>query len=134
MFLNKDKENSLFDRVVLKRILNFWTVLAMAFFLADFFSGHRFDVSASSIGVIYLAILGIYTSEKEYVRWRYKFQSKFTGEGFVIAWTVIMALFVILAPLSHGNYKVPEEFAVMYTAIIGVFAVSHHSKRIRQRK
>lgn len=134
MFLGKKEKNIFLNRLVLKRLLNFWTVLTMAFFLADFFSGHRFDISASSIGIIYLAILGIYTSEKEYVRWRYKFQSKFAGEGFVIAWTIIMAVFVVVAPLSGDNYKVPEEFAVMYTAIIGVFAVSHHSKDIRQRK
>lgn len=106
----------------------------MVLFLADFFSGHRFDISTSSIGIIYLAILGIYTSEKEYARWRDNFKSKFAGEGFVIAWTIIMALFVILTPISSGQYNVPEEFAVMYTAIIGVFAVSRHSKGIRQRK
>lgn len=134
MFLKKKKGNVFLDRLVLKRILNFWTILTMALFLADYFSSHRFDISASSIGVIYLAILGIYTSEKEYVRWRYKFQSKFVGEWFVVAWTIIMAIFVILTPFSNGYYKVPEEFAVMYTAIIGVFAISHHSKNIHTRK
>jgi len=106
----------------------------MAFFLADFFSGHQFDISASSVGIIYLAILSIYTSEKEYTRWKNDFKSKFLGEGFVIVWSIIMALFVILTPLSNGYYIVPEQFAVMYTAIIGIFAVSHHSKRVRQRK
>lgn len=106
----------------------------MVFFLADFFSGHQFDISTSSIGIIYLAILGIYTSEKEYTRWKDDFKSRFVGEWFVIAWTVIMAVFVILAPFSQGYYSVPEGFAVMYTAVIGVFAVSHHSKRIRKRK
>ena len=134
MFNRKKKENIFFDRFVLKVILNFWTVLTMALFVADFLSGHHFSVSATAISIIYLAILGIYTSEKEYARWRDNFQSKFVGEGFVIGWTIIMAFFVILAALFSDIYKVPEEFAAMYTAIIGVFAVSYHSKRIHKRK
>lgn len=134
MFNKKRKSKSLVDYYILKRILNFWTILTMAFFVSDFFSGHEFDITTSSIGVIYLAILGIYTSEKEYSRWKDHFESKFAGEGFIIGWTVIMAIFVIVAPLSNGFYKVPEEFAVMYTAVLGVFAISHHSKRIKKRK
>ena len=134
MFNRKKKENIFFDRFVLKVILNFWTVLTMALLVADFLSGHRFSVSATAISIIYLAILGIYTSEKEYARWRDNFQSKFVGESFVIGWTIIMAFFVILAAFFSDIYQVPEEFAAMYTAIIGIFAVSYHSKRIHKRK
>src|SRR3989339_1101709 len=122
MFNRKKKESIFFDRFVLKVILNFWTVLTMALFIADFLSGHKFSVSATAISIIYLAILGIYTSEKEYARWRDNFQSRFAGEGFVVIWTIIMAFFVILAAIASDSFKVPEEFAAMYTAIIGVFA------------
>lgn len=132
--LRKKAKNIFWDYLILKRILNFWTVLTMVFFLTDFFSGHKFDISTSSIGVIYLAILGIYTSEKEYARWKDRFESRFIGEWFVIVWTIIMAIFVILTPFSQGNYIVPEGFAVMYTAVVGVFAISHHSKAIKKRK
>jgi len=134
MFKGKKKENIFFDRLVLKVILNFWTVLTMAFFMLDFFSSHEFDIASSAISIIYMAILGIYTSEKEYERWKNRFTSQFAGEGFVIAWTIIMAIFVIMAPFSDGLYKIPEESAVMYTVVIGVFAVSNHSKRIHNRK
>ena len=131
----RNKNNNIFtDRLVLKIILNFWSFLTMAFFVIDFFSGHQFDGSTSAIGIIYLAMLGIYTSEKEYTRWKSKFKSRFIGEGFVIMWTIVMTMFVIIAPLSNGIYIVPEGFALIYTAVICVFAVSHHSKRIHRRK
>jgi len=130
----KNKNNNIFlDRLVLKILLNFWTTLAMLFYVIDFFSGNIFNTSSSAIGVIYLAILGIYTGEKEYSRWKTKFKSRFLGESFIVIWTMIMAMFVIISPLSNGAYKVPEEFALVYTAIIGVFAVTYHSKTIHKR-
>lgn len=134
MFNRKKKENRFFDRLVLKLILNFWTVLTMALFVADFLSGHKFSISATAISIIYLAILGIYTSEKEYARWQNNFKSKFAGESFVIGWTIIMAFFVVASAFFSDIYQVPEEFAAMYTAIIGIFAVSYHSKRVHKRK
>ena len=105
----------------------------MILFLVDFFSRHNFDIAASGAGVIYLALLGIYVSDKEYSRWRSTFNSRYFGETFVILWTIIMALFVITAPFSQGAYSVPSEFALVYTGVIGVFAVSQHSKALKRK-
>ena len=105
----------------------------MAWFLVDFFSGGIFDSSASAIGIIYLALLGIYISEKEYSRWKGSFKSEFLGEIFVIIWTLVMLIFVIIAPLSNGSYYVPKEFGVIYASIIAAFAISQHSKAMKQR-
>lgn len=131
--MRKKNTNIFADRLVLKVILNFWTILTMAFFTVDFFSGDGFSVSSGAISIIYLAILGIYTSEKEYTRWNNKFKSRFAGEGFVVLWTILMAIFVIMALFSNGMYTVPDGFAIIYASIIGVFAISNHSKRIRGR-
>ena len=122
------------NRWILKMILNLWTIIAMLLFSLDFLSGNKFDSSASAIGVIYLAILGIYAGEKEYSRWKSKFISNFIGETFVVIWTGLMAFFVIAAPLSSGMYKIPPEFAIVYTSVIGVFALTRHSKALKSRK
>lgn len=122
------------NRWVLKWLLNIWSVITMGLFILDFFSGNRFDSTASTIGIIYIAILGIYVSEKEYIRWNNKFASKFIGEGFIIAWTILMVMFTVLAPLSEGKYIVPPEFAIVYTSIIGVFAITRQSKAMKYNK
>jgi len=109
------------NRWILKMILNLWTIIAMLLFSLDFLSGNKFDSSASAIGVIYLAILGIYAGEKEYSRWKSKFISNFIGETFVVIWTGLM-------------YKIPPEFAIVYTSVIGVFALTRHSKALKSRK
>lgn len=122
------------DRGVLKIILNLWTIITLVLFCLDFFSGNKFDTAASMIGWIYLAILGIYTSEKEYDRWKTKFTSRFLGETFLGLWTAMMVVFVIAAPLSDGAFKVPAEFAVVYTSVVGIFALTQHSKNLRSQQ
>lgn len=130
---NQNKKFLLNQRI-LKAILNFWTILTIIIFSTDFFSGNKFDSSASVISIIYLAILGIYVGDKEYIRWKTKFISHFIGETFVVIWTAIMAIFVIIAPLSGGTYKIPAEFAIVYTSVIGIFAITQHSKSLRKNK
>ena len=129
----KNKKH-LTDRWVLKIILDFWTMLTIGLFTLDFFSGNKFDSTASAIGVIYLAILGIYVTEKEYIRWKNKFMSRFLGESFIVIWTMIMVIFVVVAPLSQGQFRIPAEFAIVYTSVIGAFAISQHSKSLHGRK
>ena len=121
-------------RLVLKTIVNIWTILTIIIFSIDFFSGNKYDSSASVIGVIYLAILGIYASEKEYTRWKQSLVSNFLGELFVIVWTMVMIVFVVAAPLSQGLFKIPTEFAIVYTGVISVFAITQHSKVVHKRK
>ncbi|NUM25222.1 MAG: hypothetical protein HUU49_01190 [Candidatus Buchananbacteria bacterium] len=121
-------------RLILKGILNLWTIVTITMFMVDFISGNGYDTSVSAIGVIYLIILGIYVSDKEYSRWQNNFASRFLGEGFVIVWTVMMVLFVVLAPLSDGRFRIPAEFAFIYTSVIGTFAITMHSKALKERK
>lgn len=127
-------EKTKFDRWILKILLNFWSVIALILFIADFASQNLLDSAASAVGVIYVAILGIYVSEKEYVRWKDSYKSNYLGESFVVLWTIVMALFVILAPVSGGYYRIPEEFALVYTSIIGIFAISRQSRNLRVNK
>lgn len=123
------------NRRVLKLILNLWTILTMVLFTFDFFSGNKYDSSAGAAGIIYLGILGIYITEKEYTRWEQKrFISRFLGEGFVGFWTALMMIFVILATFSKNQYHVPSEFTVVYTSVIAAFAISQHSKALRHQK
>jgi len=119
----------------LKIILNIWTLVTMSFFAVDYFSGNKFDTSSASIGVTYLAILGIYIASKEYTRWQKKrFMSRFLGEGFVGFWTALMIMFVVLTPFSDGKFKVPGEFTVVYTSVIAAFAITQQSKTLHENQ
>jgi membrane protease YdiL (CAAX protease family) len=130
----KKLKNGWYQRVLLKIILNVWTILTMVLFTVDFMSGNYYDTSVTAIGIIYIAILGIYVSEKEYTRWKNHFISEFIGESFVVIWTVIMVVFIVAAPLSNGQFKIPEGFAVVYTSVVAAFALTQHSKALKTKK
>ncbi len=128
-------KNYLSGRRFLKMILNLWTIVTMILFAIDFFSGNKFDTSTGAIGIIYLGILGVYITEKEYTRWEHKrFISRFLGEGFVGFWTAMMIMFVILATFSGGQFKIPQDFAVVYTSVVAAFAITQHSKSLYHQK
>ncbi|HLC89694.1 MAG TPA: hypothetical protein VJG65_01915 [Patescibacteria group bacterium] len=129
----KNNSKTLFHRWTLKVILDLWTIVTIIVFIADFFSANIFDSSASAVGIIYLAILGIYATDKEYLRWRNHFVSRFLGESYIVIWTAIMIIFVLTATFSAGRYRLPAEFAIIYTSIIGIFALTQHSKAMRAK-
>ena len=59
--------------------------------------------------------------------------SRFLGESYIVIWTAIMIIFVLTATFSAGRYRLPAEFAIIYTSIIGIFALTQHSKAMRAK-
>lgn len=111
-------------------ILDIWSIVALSLLTLDFFSQNKFDSAASSVGIIYVALLGMYVGQKEFSRWHSHFVDRRLGEAFIIVWTVLMVTFTIIATLSGGAYRVPEEFATIYTSVIVIFVLSRHSKSL----
>lgn len=122
------------QRLNLKLILNIWTFVTICLFTLDFFSGNTFDSSAGIVGVIYMALLSIYAGQKELIRWQTDFSSRFIGESFIGIWTALMVIFALTAPFSNGMFKLPEEFAVVYTTVVGIYAITQYSKNLNQKR
>ena len=120
---------------VLRFLAGLWGWLTIIFFTIDFFSGHKYDVSISGISVIYGAILAFYVGSKEYLRWSKKklLKSKYFGEIYVIIWTLLMVIFVVLAPFSGGYLKVPGEFTAVYLMVLSVYILSQQSKSLKRK-
>lgn len=117
-----------------KIIANIWTLVAVIIFLLEFFSRGAFNASVTSIGIIYITILGIFATVKEYERWKKEWHSKYLGEVFIILWTVIFVIFVIVSSLSGGKYKVSSEMAAIYLSVLGIFAITNRSKALHKIK
>ncbi|MBU1131422.1 hypothetical protein KJ840_04785 [Patescibacteria group bacterium] len=118
-----------------KNLSNLWGIIAMGFFIIDFFSYHRYSVGTSAVSVIYIGVLGLYVTSKEYYRWKSKekFESKYFGEIYVVIWTIIMLTFVMVAFISNGLMKIPGEFVTTYISALGIFAISQQSKNFKLR-
>ena len=105
----------------------------MGLFIIDFFSFHRYDIGVSAVAVIYIGVLGLYVTSKEFYRWKgkEKFISKYRGEIYIILWTIIMVIFVISAFITNGLFKIPNEFIATYISTLGIFAISQQSKSFK---
>lgn len=115
-------------------LTNAWAILTALFFLLDFFHFADLDQALGSVAVIYISLLSLYTALKEYSRWHEpKFVSRFHGEAYVAAWTLIMIIFVIGAALYPDFFHVPGEYTATYLSIMGIFALSTQSKKLKNK-
>ncbi len=117
------------------RILTYtWGILAATLFISDFFKILNCSNSLRTITIIYICILSIFTSIKEFRRWKdKKFLSQYRGEIFVIAYTLIMFLFLILEIKNPEQYKIHGAFTTTYLSILGIFAISYNSKYLKNK-
>ena len=111
-----------------KVLANVWTLVAMAFFMVDFFTYGRYDFIAGSLSAIYLAILGLFAGTKEYERWHGHHFSRYLGEYFVIFWTALIVAFIAVTLLTQRPYRLPAEFITVYISVLGIFALTQKSK------
>lgn len=116
------------------RILsNFWGVVTAIVFLLTFFKILDLNHLLTDITIIYLSILSIYTGLKEYNRWKSnKFLSKYHGEVFIVLWTMLIMIFILLSAMDEENYKLATEFTATYLSVLGIFAISRKSKNLKK--
>jgi len=112
----------------LRILTNSWTVVAMFLFILDFYSFSQYSSVTSAVGVIYIAILGLYVGTKEFYRWHEFHDTRHIGEIFVIVWTAVLFLIIFSVVFINKDYHISGELIAVYTAIIGIFALTQNSK------
>lgn len=118
-----------------KWLADFWGYTAIVIFLIDFFSSQPMRVQSTGVAIIYTAVLVIYISNKEYTRWRReKFISLYNGEIFIALWTLLLLIFIATASIQPEKYAVDATFYTTYITILGLFAITLNSKKLKSRK
>ncbi len=111
-----------------------WAFLAAIFFVLDFFKIINCSHSLETIAILYISILSIFTSIKELHRWKSKkFFSQYKGEIFVLFYTLLIIVFIVLDIIYPNKYSIREEFITTYLAILGIFAISYNSKYLKSK-
>ena len=115
-------------------LTNFWGIVTAIFFIITFFNVSNLQQPLKSLVIVYVSILSIYTGIKEFNRWKdKKFMGKHNGEIFIVIWTILVILFIILNAYDPIRYRIPKEFTATYLSILGVFAISRKSKYLRMK-
>lgn len=127
---NKYKGQLMFWRV----LTYFWGVLTAIFFITDFFNVADYSHSLKTLAIVYISVLSIFTSVKEFQRWKTKkFLSQYKGEIFVIGYTILMIIFIFLNACNPEIYNISGEFTATYLSILGIFAISYNSKYLKNK-
>ncbi len=117
-----------------KWLSDIWGYITMVVFTWDFFQPEQLRVEATGVAIIYTAILVIYVSNKEYHRWhKNNFISQYAGEKFIVLWTLLLFFFITLSASLPNKFIIPSTFYTTYITILGIFAISLNSKKLKKR-
>ena len=118
-------------------LVNFWMIITCAVVVLDFFLFGKYSFLITPLTLIYISLLSVYVTSKEFQRWFLSYQGRHPGEISVVLWTVLMVLMLALNGWLGKEYHISQEVISTYLTIIGIFVISKGSKtifRLRGRK
>lgn len=113
-----------------RHLINTWTVVFFIFVILDFISNNTYRDFLDVLSIIYISILAIYSSNKEFERWYDKHESQHPGEIFVIIWSVLIFVLFSLSFFLDNGYKMPTSVVSSYIAVLTILAVTKKSKEM----
>jgi len=122
------------DEKIWRWITNLWTLVFVLFLILNFFSKDSYDLLIAPFSVIYVGVLSLYASTKEFDRWYDFHESRHPGEWFVIGWTVVILALTVLSFILGKGYTVSPETIADYIMVLSIFALTQKSKQLHRRK
>ena len=117
-----------------RKLINVWTIIFFLMIITDLIFGNAYENTLSAVSTIYIGILAIYVSNKEFERWYDKHEENHPGEVFVVFWSgLIISLFII--DFACGNYyKIPSSVISSYIAVLTILVITRKSKELYKLK
>lgn len=117
-----------------RRLTNLWTLVTIIYLVADFYFHNSMEYLMGPVLAIYIGILTIYAGTKEFDRWNDYHSSKHPGEWYVILWTILMIVLMLLNVFANNEYRLSSEIIATYIAVMGIFALTQKSKEFFKHK
>jgi hypothetical protein len=111
-------------------LLNFWTLVLFAIVIEDFISLDAYAKIIGPVSAIYVALLAIYSAEKEFERWHFEHMSRHPGEIYVILWTILLFGILVADFILKRGYALEPEVVSTYIAVLAILAVTKKSKSV----
>lgn len=109
-------------------LANFWTITFYSLIIADFIYRNNLHEFIEPVSAIYLAVLAVYTTKKEFERWHNYNIGVHPGEKYVIVWTILVITLFILDAV-YIDYSIPSEVFTSYLVVVGILAITKRSKK-----
>lgn len=115
-----------------RRLINFWSILFFVVVIYDFFTNNSCAGILNLLSTIYISILAIYVSNKEFERWYNRHRGQHPGEIFVIIWSILIFFLIIGSFFYPGEYELPASVISSYIAVLTILAITRKSKALYQ--
>lgn len=117
-----------------RNLMNAWTLIFFVLIVIDFVYGNGLEEIMNTISSIYIGVLAIYVSHKEFERWYDKHEENHPGEVFVVIWTAMITGLFILDLIYGAFYKVPAAVVSSYIAVLTILVITNKSKSLYKLK
>jgi hypothetical protein len=109
---------------------NFWTVITFMLIVENFRLEGSLAHLLGPVLAIYIAMLAIFSAEKEFERWHFYNKGRHLGEIYVVAWTAFIFGMIAAIYLTGSDYHLESEIFSSYIVVLGILAVTRKSKQI----
>lgn len=113
-----------------RKLINAWSFLFFAMIIIDFAYNNAYEDILNAIATIYITVLAIYVSNKEFERWYDRHEESHPGEIFVIIWTILIIVFFCLDLVYGKTYKLPGAVVSAYIAVLTILVITRKSKEL----
>lgn len=117
-----------------RKLINAWSFLFFSLIIADFIKVNHYNGILNVVSTIYISILAIYVSNKEFERWYDKHEGNHPGEIFVIIWSAIVMTLVLFDFALGTKYNIPNAVTSSYIAVLTILVITKKSKELYQIK
>lgn len=118
-------------------MMNSWTFIFLGLIITDFIYYNAYENILNAVSIVYIGLLAIYVSNKEFERWYDRHEENHPGEIYVLVWTIIILSLFLLDFIKSGHYRVPNSVISSYLAVLTILVITRKSKelyRLRNKK
>jgi len=110
--------------------MNAWTFIFFILIILDFVQGNALNDILNTASSIYIGVLAIYVSNKEFERWYDQHEESHPGEAFVVIWTALVVGLLILDVVFGSFYRIPSSVTSSYIAVLTILVITNKSKSL----
>lgn len=117
-----------------RRLINFWSVIYLLAIIYDFITNNSCGQLLDLLSTVYISALAIYVGNKEFERWYNLHKGKHPGEVFVVLWSLLIVLIIVIDFLWQRSYSLPHSVISSYVAVLTILAITNKSKKLYRRR
>jgi len=117
-----------------RKLINAWTILFLLMIIIDLVYMNTYGEILDALSAIYISILAIYVSNKEFERWYDRHKESHPGEIFVLIWSILIFILFAFDFLLGNLYRLPSSVVSAYIAVLTILVITRKSKELYETR